>query len=412
MPLIEQILTPQLEIIVSKVLNLVPRRDKLPIETALEMLNHPIISVAAELPILYGLSLLGEYSHDDEAIRDEVRASIRNMKGAGLQKSKSGFKDAIARAMSFTWLGYSFSEVSYRIEGKKQATLDRIKLVDPRRYSFKGGDGYIQSIEYYSAGQPSVIEIPYENGLHLVNQPYLQLEEDPYGVCPLKRAYPYWEAHKLITAAIAVAGQRQATPLLVGKTKTGEDIPKIDAAGQEDLDSNGDPVMVNRGSEMLGRLEQAGNGSVLVIDSEDEEVQAIAQQASPEVLEMASKFFERVILLCWLIPETILSSNLTGTGDTGLNAGHMEIFGLSMRFKMEMVSEGLIDQIIARMLDFNHGTLDDYGEFPMPKEDSTDSVAMLNAIGKIITDTLENPIAGFGVVDSEIINRMRELAGV
>lgn len=412
MPLIEQILTPQLEIIVSKVLNLVPRREKLQIETAMEMLNHPVVAVAAELPILYGLSMLGEYSHDDEAIRDEVRASIRNMKGVGREKSKSGFKDAIARAMSFTWLGYSASEVSYRIEGKKKAALDRIKLVDPRRYSFKGGDGYIQYLEYYSGGNPSVIEIEYANVLHLVNQPHLMLEDDPYGVSPMKRAYPYWEALKLITAAIAVAGQRQATPLLVGKTKTGEDIPKVDSAGDEEVDSNGDPVLVNRGAEMVQRLEQAGNGSVVVIDFDDEDVQAIAQEADPDVLGMAGKFFERMILLCWLIPETLLASNLTGTGDTGLNAGHMEIFRLFMRFKMEMVSEGLIDQVITPMLSFNYGELEDYGKFPLPKEDSADSVQLLTAIGKIVSDTMENPLAGFSALDPEIVARMRELAGI
>lgn len=393
--LVTERLVPQVEQLVNTWLGIVVRTDKNPINSYVEMMqSHPVAAAAMDLRIILALSMLDDYSHPDPSLQEEGRTNIRAMKGS--------FLNNIASLKTYLPFGYSFS-IPVNEVYKKKARLKEIVLVDPRKYAFEGGMGEIKYAKYNGR---QTIYLDYATGIHLVNQPYFALGGDPYGVALCRRAFPYWELFKIIMAALSIASQRQATPLLVGKTDTSASTFLLDATGQRYLDpQTGQPVEINRGESMKRTLAEVQNGSTMVIDLLDEIV-AIAQQTDGAFFERILSYLESMILLSFLVPKTVTGTGINASGDSNLNEGHRETLRLVTKAQMMMLGEILVEQIIRPIFVFNHGELDDYGKFPVKEEDDTDTIRLL--------DTMSNAIArgAFSAADIQVVNRMRELAGV
>jgi hypothetical protein len=392
-----KLLSPKVQALVSTWLGSVPIPDKNPIQLYLDMVTaHPVASAANDLRILLGISMMREFSHSDEKIQAEVRKSISNMSGS--------WRNTVAGMMTYLAFGRSFSEVAHDII-KKQATLKIIQTVDPRYYYFEGSLGEITQVHYLGMTD---IYIPYENGIHLINKPYLALGGDPYGIAICKAAYPFVELSRLIMASVTVAGERQATKLLVGQTDTSNnDVVMPDPeTGQAILDPlTGEEKLFNQGYVLAKQLEQVQNNSYLVTDIANQ-ITAIAHETDGSFFINILSFLESMILLSWLIPRTVTGTGSSSSGDSNLNEGHRETLRLVNRSEMEMISEALIEQAIKPMLIFNHGEMEDYGTFPVAQEDSADTVQLL----AVLTAAVER--GSFSASDLKVINRMRELAGI
>lgn len=391
------ILSPQVQALVSTWIGMVQQSDKNITNTYVEMLkDSPVASAANDLRILLGVTMLGKYQNPNPVIQDFVRKSINAMQGSWL--------NVVSQILTFIPFGKSFSEVSYAIR-KKQATLNIIRTIDPRYYWFEGFDGQISRIHYLRFTD---IYIPYENGIHLVNQPYLALGGDPHGVAICRRAYPYWQLTKVINACMAIASERQATKLLVGKTDTANNsVTMINPeTGQPYVDPNtGEPRLFNQGYVMSRNLEDVKNNSYAVIDLADE-IEAISHETDGSFFTNILGYLESMMMLCWLVPRTVTGTGTVASGDSNLNEGHQNILKLVTQSQMEIVGEALIEQAIRPMLEFNYGELEDYGTFPLITEDNTNTIALLNIINNCVrTGT-------FNKTDLDVINKMRELAGI
>jgi hypothetical protein len=389
-----KILTPAVEAIASQILASVNRKDRYSLDDYYEMLSHPVVAAYAELPVLLGLTYIQDYIGPTEDIQAEVRASFAKMNGSWMS--------AVAKAMNYTYYGFSFTERAFDTSSGR-AVLDRMLTLDPRRYSFRGSAGGIKEVEYRST--EGNILIPYEEGIHLVNQEHLVIDNSPYGYSPAKRALPYWEAYKIATACLLVACQRQATPITVGKTDITASVDRIDENGVTILDQHGKPIKINQGHAMLKRMEDLENASAIVIGLEDD-IEAIAQQGTPAMFESCLKLFERMIALCWLVPETALGSNLSGTGDSGLSEGHNKILSIVVKSNMHNVGGQLIEKIVKPMLLFNYQGLDDFGHFPVDEGKSEDAKGMIEAIAKVTNGAPLQP------EDKAVVNRVKALAGI
>ena len=391
------ILSPKVQNLVSTWIGIVQQSDKNLTNTYVEMLkDSPVASAANDLRILLGVSMLGDYQNVDPDVQLFVRNSIKAMQGSWLH--------VLEGIMTFISYGKSFSEVSYKIK-KRQAYLDTIRTVDPRYYWFEGFNGQISRIHYLRFTD---IYIPYENGIHLVNQPYVALGGDPHGVAICRRAYPYWELMKVINACMAIASERQATKLLVAKTETGNNsVTMINPeTGQPYIDPNtGEPRLFNQGYVMSKNLEDIKNNSYAVIDLADE-IQAIAHETDGSFFTNILGYLESMIMLCWLVPRTVTGTGTVASGDSNLNQGHQNILKLVTKSQMAIVAEALIEQAIRPMLQFNFGELEDYGNFPVLEEDNEDTIALLNIINNCVNS------GSFSATDLEVINRMRQLAGI
>jgi hypothetical protein len=302
--------------------------------------------------------------------------------------------------------GHSWSEIS--CEPKNGSwMLQSIMAVDPRYFRYAGSIGKIDNIWYRTVPE-GLKFIPYEKGIHIVNGRHLNLGRDPYGFAECKKAYPYWKAKKLILASMVISAQRQAVPLLIGKTDLESNFELVDSYGNVLInEETGLPIRGRAGDRMKSALEQIENQSVLVIDKNIDEIEAIAQQTDGAFFLNVLRFLNSQILMAFLMPETVITTGSQGaSGDSNLNAGHGAILDLVVSSFTQQIKERLIEDV-CRFLIFNEfGEQENYGEFKAPEVDTTDSVALLSAIsGASMSGVL-------GGNDLEVINRARDLAGI
>jgi len=391
-------LSKEVERLTNSLVNELSNLDTVGIDEYLLMLTtDPICGAGVEIPMLMGALKLGEFTHDDQNIQDWVRQNFVNMQGS-LQLS-------FAEMWQAKPFGHSWSEIS--CEPKNGSwMLQSIMAVDPRYFRYAGAIGKIDAIKYRTVPQ-GLVDIPYSKGIHIVNGRHLNLGRDPYGFAECKKAYPYWKAKKLILAAMVIAAQRQATPLLVGKTDLESSFELVDSLGNILPNEDGLPIRGRSGDRIKSALEQIENQSVIVIDKLMDEIVAIAQQTDGAFFLNVLRFLNSQILMAFLMPETVITTGSQGaSGDSNLNQGHGHILDLVVSSFTQQIKERLIEDV-CRFLIFNEfGEQESYGQFKEPEEDKTDSAALLGAIASAA------PSGVLGGNDIEVINRSRDLAGI
>lgn len=391
-------LSKEVERLTNSIINELSNLDSIGIDDYLLMATtDPIVSAGIEVPMLMGCQKLGEFTHPDQNIQDWVQTNFVGMQGS--------LPLSFAEMWQAKPFGHSWSEISVQPQNGEWR-LESIMAVDPRYFRYAGAIGKIKEIRYRTSPE-GLVYIPYEKGIHIVNGRHLNLGRDPYGFAECKKAYPYWKAKKLILAAMVIAAQRQATPLLVGKTDLENSFELVDSTGNILLNDDGLPIRGRAGDRMKAALEQIENQSVIVIDKNIDDIVAIAQQTDGAFFLNVLRFLNSQILMAFLMPETVITTGSQGaSGDSNLEAGHERILGLVVNGFTQQIKERLIEDV-CRFLIFNQfGEQESYGEFKEPEIDKADSVALLAAIsGASMSGVL-------GGNDIEVINRSRDLAGI
>lgn len=362
-----------------------------------EMLRLDSVSgLALLVRILFICRMLGQYMHEDELIQNEIRAAFVRMKGTR--------NSALYKALSYIPFGWSFCQKIFDTKSGK-ARLDRLQLINPLSYDFEGTTEGITQIRYY--GKDKDIVIPYQYGLHLRNEEHLILDNSPEGIPACMRIEPYWDLHKITIAATSIAAQRQATPILVGKTNTALERTLTLPNGDPIINpQTGQPLTVTQGEEMRDMLIKLSNSSVAVIDIADE-IESIAQQTD-------GKFFQELLYYCaikrmegFLVPATLYAINPNvGSGDSNLSKSHQVLFRDVCRQDAEYLGEAIVDGPIRDQLEFNYGPMDDYGRFEIVEENDEGATELLNAVSNAVHRGLFTP------GDEQVIRRGQELAGI
>lgn len=392
-------LSKEVERLTNSLINELSDLDDIGIDEYLLMAStDPIVAAGIEVPMLMGTKKLGYFHHPDPDIQAWMLANFTNMQGS------------LPLSFSEIWgiakiCGNSWSEIS--VEPKNgQWWLESILAVDPRYFRYAGSIGKITDIRYRTVPE-GLIDIPYDKGIHIVNGRHINLGRDPYGLSECKKAYPYWRAKKLILASMVICAQRQAVPLLVGRTDLESSFELVDSAGNTLVDENGLPIRMRSGDRMKAALEQIENQSVLVIDKNIDEIEAIAQQSDGNFFLNVLRFLNSQILMSFLMPETVITTGSQGaSGDSNLNAGHGAILDLVVSSFTQQIKERLIEDVCRFLIFNNFGEQETYGEFKEPETDKADSVALLGAISNAAFSGV------LGGVDLEVINRSRDLAGI
>jgi len=329
--------------------------------------DDDIAALAYQCLGLMIVSMVGEYHHDDESIMDEGRRSLAMLRGS--------WKSKLQEACAYTAYGYYLAEPVYEFdEILYLAELNPFQY-EPRPH-FYGTTQEIFQIQSSELKEP----LPYLPGFvfHLVNEPAIAPKKaQRYGFPMAKRACKAWDAHRLISAQYIIASQKQVEKLLIGKTKTQA---QIDTGL---VDSNGDPIYKFAGEEMRDTLEQTQNGSVAVIDIEDD-VMAVDQGSNGEFYLKALDYFGRVRSRSFYNPQTLFGGNNSGVGDAGLAESQQNIFLLVAAASAEYLGNECVEQLFRPMHEFNHGKMDDYGIFPT---NQTDPKAL--EIAKVLVDVLK-----------------------
>ena len=360
----------------------------------------PVLGSIIDVKNLIALQVLGEYTHPDPDIEDFIRGNFRNIDGS--------FQWSFAEMFFAEAMGFSFLEIEW---GKKDGLWQLFSLrgVDPRYYQFLGSQGRTVGIRYQS--QKGQIDIPIEKGIHIVNKRYLTFG-DPYGVATLKQAIAAWRAWKILMGQMLVAGQRQATGVIVGYAPSGDQVYKYDENGDIVTDSNGDPVTQPAPFALNEQLQGLENGSVISTDLQNR-IELLNQQTDGQFFLQAIDLCERLMMLAFAFPNTLIStgnnsgrSGTAGSGDSNLNSGHRALIEITIKSMVGQISEEILEKIVRPLIFWNFGEQENYGEFKPKEVDSGDKLGLIQSLINAVQTGF------FSAADEDVINKGRELMGL
>lgn len=384
-------LTPKIEAFVEEILLEMAPKQALGREQFREMLKCPVVKAPITVITLIGLSYFGDYTHPKEKIQEFIRKNFEQMRGS--------LNHIVAQLFSATWAGCAVAEWGIRMDGKKWM-LDRILVLEPKTYAFRGRLGEIEQVRYYGSKD---IDIDYAQVLHVVNNPHFAFN-DPSGWSDLESADAAVKAWKIILSELVIAGQRQATPLTAGYYDEEQpDTPLFDSEGNPRLNKEGEQVTISPQEQMAEQLEDLENRSVVVTSAKNK-IEAIATQADISFFTEALRILHKLILMSFLFPETGLEA--LGSGDSNLNKGHMALLRKNIEELADQIKEVLIESLIRPLIEWNFGPQDSYGEFPGAPEKEEDRIALFNALSSAVYQQI------FSVEDLNVINKLYELAGL
>lgn len=351
--------------------------------------RDPVTRFSMELVFLYVYSQMGEYTHPRRRIERDIRESIAKSKGAWPLRLKE--------ILTALWYGYSWTEISSEVEANGRYRLKALRTLDPTRYSFRGTELGIDEVEY--SGTRSIVRLDYNTGIHLVFGSEISFNEY-YGCGRLEAAYPYWEMHQILLPVLAIATQRQATPILVKKTETGEDVEMIDQeTGGRVLDAAGNPVIIKKGFDAIRQLSELGSAGITAIDPDDD-IYSIDQRPAGDFLIEVMRVCEQYRMQACLVPPTVFAMSTSGVGDSGLSERHLEVFEMLNEGISYYLGEELVEQLFRPYIQYNFNEQDNFGYFPVERSNK-------NALetAKIINDAIR--YGTFSKRDLEAVNQLR-----
>ena len=374
--------------------------DRITIEECLEMLTtNPIASAAVEAKVLLGIGQFGDYQNKDEKLQEFILGNFSSMQGT--------MALSLAETLSVAPIGWAASEVSYYLEKEAPAglRLESITILDPRLYSFRGKRSLIEDLLYKSPGGKE-IAIPYANKvLHVVNKRHLAFGS-PTGVPDCRVAVAAYKAWKIIVNEALLAGQRQATPIIVGKAPPDARVQLIDPTGKPLTDANGQPVTVPATERLATALEGLNtNGGIISVDTLHE-IQALNHQSNGQFFMELLRYFERLILLAFMVPETLFQVGSGGLGNAGIAGSHLSVMTGQIRQIIDQIQDQMIEKVVRPLIEWNFGAQESYGKFIEPEGEEENKLALFGAI----TDAIAK--GTFSLADLSVVNRQRELAGL
>jgi hypothetical protein len=380
------LLTPHVAQIVADILAEVSREDTIPVAEYIEMLQtSPVIGSAVELKVLIALQKMGQYTNTDDKYKDFVLRNFEMMRGS-LQLS-------IMELYSVGPIGFACAEWA-PIQRDGSWMLDRIQILDPRKYSFYGKGGEVEHILY--EGEDGDIIVPYDRVIHLTNQAHIAFGS-VYGVAECKRAYAAYKAWKIVVAAALIAARRRGEPIMIGFADPNEQV----SIGTND---DGSISYVNGPQALADSLQDLENNSVMATSIANK-VQMV-EAAEGDLILAVLKVLEQYQLLAFLVPESILTAS--GVGDSNLNTGHRSTLDATITATVNQIKERLIEDVVRPLLVWEFGeNVESFGEFAVGDAQPEDGAI---DILKVLIDAVYNNV--FSAQDLDVINRMRTLAGL
>ena len=358
-------LTPTLEDVVWEFVAEVKRKGKYPIRQLAEMVRaDPISSAAVMVKANRAIALVGVYKHSVEDVQnfpsgaysatEFIRSCFDSMEGS--------LTDVILKMAAQAYaLGRSVAEIvwSTELEGYTgELRIKRINILDSDRIRFAGRKGEIDRV-FYRSGKRE-IAVPYSKCLHIYNSAID--DNNPDGDPQAAKAFPYWEAHKLIMREWAIAAERQATGLTIVKAASGETVTDMDKLGNPIRTESGELKKISALDFAVRQLQDLRNGSIAGTDKNNDII-TVPQTGGEGFFNLTTEKLDKYRWLAFGIPWTIFNEGSAILGQAGLNFGHRmimdtQIEGIALQFK-----DRLINNICRPLLAWNFGIRDNFGTF-------------------------------------------------
>jgi hypothetical protein len=371
MPQFDDQLIPATRALIASFLAEIPAYSAYPLEEYLGVLeSNPLIGAVAEVFSLLISQKWGEYTHEEPQIQEFITQQFERMTGALVD-------NVSAQSISF-FLGNCLSQ--WGVEGSsRDFQLIGVQAISPTLYRYVVENGVVTSLRFYLGTSSPTLPLIGEDArfIHTVGGSHLSYG-DPRGVPALRRVMPLDKAFRLVMSEYLISLQRQATPILVGFSDSGVDVPLLDQYGNPLRHANGQIQTVPAPAALLRQLVSVENRSVISTDLKNR-VEAIAQQTNNEVFGQAIADIRQLTYSSLLCPETILNS--TGVGDSNLNSGQRSTLGLITSAITLRIKERILDSLVRRLITWKFGDrVSSYGDFSVNLETQEDRESQLKGI--------------------------------
>lgn len=241
--------------------------------------------------------------------------------------------------------------------------------------------------------------IPIEKVLHVIEGDHLAFD-DPEGVGSHERMDSLLYAWRLLMNEMLLAGRRQATGILVGKTQKA-DVNVLDAQGRP-ITRGGEPVKQSSVWLLADKMRQLkANGDVLAGD-ENTDFKMLAQDGGEDFWEMSIRLILSLVFVAMLSPETIFLTGRGGLGSSGLAQQHAMTLLILMESIAEEISAEVHQKIIVPLIFWNYGPQEDYGYMsPLTPEDP-DRIELLKILAQYAQEAFS---------DADLNQKVAELIG-
>lgn len=305
-------------------------------ETIQEMLKDETVQAALKFHVLNILNYLGSYTHDDEEIEDLVNHAFENL--------DTTLELALERLLFYEKAyGFAVGELVWEVVDGK-LLLKKIVPLPPSTVQFEIKGTEIVGIQQVVPRK--TVTIPAEKLL------ILREGQKPYGESLFQHLYRPWKFKSVLFKFWAMAMERYAAPVIVGKT-----------ANPGNVD------------ELLDALQSLWSNGVIAVSNDIEISTLEAKNSVAEPFEQAIEYANMLIYRGLLLPQLLASTR--NVGSYALGEVHLKLFMASLRREARKLSSELIDQVVARVIEYNVGPVGDYGRFLEQEEPSTDERAKL-----------------------------------
>ena len=392
------LITAKIGILVQKVIDELSNPTKYPLELLAKALEtDPVAAACAQLKASRASQILGDYNHDNK----EIQAWVRNV----LKNTDDSLFNITAKLYSAAPFGFSMGEIWFdqRYNRKKREfewILQSINPLEPSYVYPRTENGRINEIKY---SQDYEKIIPYWKCVHVVNNLTVPFgQRSIFGNPEMARAYPFIKLKQLIFAEMGIAGKSRALGLLVGKTDSNTLVEERKKNGQKIIGANGKPKMIS-GTESLSRAFQGLDNHPYMVTDKQNEIQSLSLPSGERFWDFAKSLVDEQIMRSFLVPQLIWSEGSGALGLGALSNTQVTILDSSIIPIVQDIRDQLIDKVIKRLVIWNFGIQDNYGEFiHSPKNDpNQDSI-----ITQTLLQAFNSGILSTG--DHEALNAFRE----
>ena len=361
--------------------------SKIPDSVIVAMMNDDVIYTVINLVKRFVVARIGGYSHEDTEISEFVNDNLAMIRGriGGVFKR---FLDGVG-------YGCAVGELVFvNGEGKHAGKWVLKEVVDLKFGSYK----FRIDMDKSSPNYGQVDKVIFRPGT--TNQIELDLSKvaiythnesagNPYGESILKPIYPIYYRRGVVANAWPRALERFAGPMAIGYMK-GVDSKVLDKNGQEST----------RGEELVKLLDNLPDNSSMVVEKDVTEIQVVTPtKGISQDFQAYMDFSMRAMMRIAAIPALILDNS--NTGSRALGDSQSDVMNTAMDDLAEDLCDMMLDQVIKKMIYYNFGPQDSWGEFTISEVKPEE----LKSLMEVITGLLQGKILG-GPTDEKKIREM------
>lgn len=387
---------PSLEVLTSQAIREITKQEsKQTLDDYMKMIDKdPFVRACIETKALRATMAFGKYTHPNATIQEWVNSNLATM--------ETPLHIIIAQLASAMPFGFSVGEIVYYNRPDKTWGIKGVRILDPRRVTFKGNTHGITHVTY-KLKNGKTVNIPYKKCIH-VTSGYAMSFNDPYGSPECKRAYPYYKAKQTILAELTIAIKNNATGIWVGYADPNTKVILHHPDGTPIKNSDGTPATKPVMELLMRQLQDLENNSVVVTDT-NTRIDTIRLGVDAGLWSFALNYFNEGIAQAFHMPTNILGESQALVGGR-FESSYISSLDTTIEAVVNRVKTELLHKMLKPilLLNFNETELGDFDRV-IGNDPTSKSLHMQNIITAVSMQLIDG-------TDPDVQNKIRELLGI